>query len=255
MKLRLLFFLFLVASVYSHAQQKNAKPAFRALVLYENGGHHLAFTNAAIPWLNKLASEKNFIIDYLQKADSIDERFLKKYQVFIQLDYVPYGWPEKAQKAFIKYMEQGKGGWVGLHHASLLGDFDGYKMWPWFYEFMGGIRFKNYIPTFAAGEVVIEDSTHPVVKGLPRKFTISKEEWYTYDKSPRPGVNVIAHVDESTYTPASNIKMGDHPVIWSNGKLKAKNIYIFMGHLPELLQNSAFTTLFTNAVLWAAGQP
>lgn len=254
MRQLLLLLFFLVASVYSRAQQKAAKPAFRALVLYENGGHHLAFTNAAIPWLNQLAAERNFTIDYLQKVDSIDDQFLEKYQVFIQLDYVPYGWPEKAQKAFIKYMEQGKSGWVGLHHASLLGDFDGHKMWPWYHEFMGGIRFKNYIPTFAAAEVSVEDSTHPVVKGLPQKFTITAEEWYTYDKNPRPAVKVIAHVDESTYTPASDIKMGDHPVIWSNPKLRAKNVYIFMGHSPQLLQNPAFTTLLSNAVLWAAGK-
>lgn len=249
-----ILFLFLIIALPGRAQQKPGKPAFRALVLYENGGHHLAFTNAAIPWLNRLAVEKHFSIDYLLKADSIDEDLLKKYQVFIQLDYVPYAWPEKAQKAFIKYMEEGKGGWVGLHHASLLGDFDGYKMWPWFHEFMGNIQFKNYIPTFAAGEVIIEDRSHPVVKGLPEKFVIQKEEWYIYDKSPRPNVQVIAHVDESGYHPSSDIKMGDHPVIWSNKKLKAKNVYIFMGHAPELLQDQAFVRLFSNAILWAAGK-
>ena len=37
----------------------------------------------------------------------------------------------------------------------------------------------------------------------------SAMEWYTYDKSPRPNVRVLASVDEATYTPASDIKMGD----------------------------------------------
>lgn len=254
MKRGIIFLLILCIIAHSQAQQNTGNPAFNALVLYENRGHHLAFTNAAIPWLNQLAAEKNFSIDYLTKVDSIDEDLLKKYQVLIQLDYVPYAWPEKAQHAFIKYMEGGKGGWVGLHHASLLGDFDGYKMWTWFHEFMGNIQFKNYIPTFAAGEVIIEDSMHPVVKGLPKRFWIEKEEWYTYDKSPRPSVHVIAHVDESGYTPFSDIKMNDHPVIWSNEKMKAKNVYIFMGHAPELINNTAFTTLFSNAIIWAAGK-
>lgn len=31
------------------------KPAFRALALYENGGHHVAFSAAAHVWLDKLA--------------------------------------------------------------------------------------------------------------------------------------------------------------------------------------------------------
>jgi hypothetical protein len=41
---------------------------------------------------------------------------------------------------------------------------------------------------------------------------------------------------------------GDHPVIWAN------KLYIFMGHNLELLQNSAFTTIFHKSILWAAHQ-
>lgn len=240
---------------YSIAQtrQKNTSASsFRIVVLFENGGHHLEFTNAAQPWLNKLTKEKNFTIDYITKTDTIDEAFLKNCRLFIQLDYVPYGWKEKAQKAFIKYIEQGWGGWIGLHHASLLGDFDGYTMWPWFYHFMGNVQYKNYIATFAKADVHIEDTTHPIVKNLPKVFAIEKEEWYIYDKSPRPGVHVIASVDEYSYSPDSDIKMGDHPVIWFNPKFPGKNVYIFMGHSPSLFNNKAFTTLLSNAITWAA---
>ena len=136
-------------------------------MLFENGGHHLEFTNAAQPWLNKLAADSNFTIDYIKKTDSINEVFLAKYQLFIQLDYPPYGWTTAAMTAFKDYIEKGKGGWIGLHHATLLGEFDGYPMWPWFSDFMGGIKFKNYIPTFAAAQVKVEDAKHPCMKNLP----------------------------------------------------------------------------------------
>ncbi|HVX50164.1 MAG TPA: ThuA domain-containing protein, partial [Chitinophagaceae bacterium] len=132
--------------------------------------------------------------------------------------------------------------------------FDGYPMWPWFSNFMGGIRYENYIASFVAATVHVEDKSHPVMKGLPDSFRIAKDEFYTYNKSPRPNVHVIASVDESSYTPGSNIKMGDHPVIWSNEKMKAKNIYIFMGHSPGLFNNTAYTTLFRNAIFWAASK-
>jgi type 1 glutamine amidotransferase len=46
--------------------------------------------------------------------------------------------------------------------------------------------------------------------------------------------------------------MGDHPVIWTNEKCKARNIYIFMGHHPELFENPAFTEIFKNSIFWAA---
>jgi ribose 1,5-bisphosphokinase PhnN len=35
-----------------------------------------------------------------------------------------------AEAAFKKAMEQGTIGWVGFHHASLLGKFDGFEMSP-----------------------------------------------------------------------------------------------------------------------------
>jgi hypothetical protein len=62
---------------------------------------------------------------------------------------------------------------------------------------------------------------------------------------------VLASVDESTYTPDTKIKMGDHPVVWTNEHVKARNVYIFMGHHGELFENPAFTRLFHNAILWA----
>jgi len=83
---------------------------------------------------------------------------------------------------------------------------------------------------------------------------VKKEEFYTYDKSPRPGVHVLASVDESTYQPDSDIKMGDHPVIWTNDNVKARNVYIFMGHSPMLFDDVYYTTIFKNAIFWASGK-
>ena len=144
---------------------------------------------------------------------------------------------------------------MGFHHAGLLGDFDGYPMSPWFSKFMGGIRFTHYLPNFARATIKIEDRNHPLAKGLPESFVIEKEEWYTWDRSPRPNVHVIGTVDEASYQPNTFIKMGgDHPVIWSNPHYKARNVYIFMGHYAGLFDNPNFVQLFRNAIFWGAGQ-
>jgi uncharacterized protein len=229
-------------------------PRFRVLALAEHGGIHKPFVDAAKIWLARLASENSFSVDYIEDTQKIDDAFLAKYNLFIQLNYPPYNWTETAQAAFIKYIEQGKGGWIGFHHATLLGEFDGNQMWPWFHDFMGGIRFKNYIATFVDGSVTVEDKNHPSMRGLASPFVIEKEEWYTYDTSPRPNVHVLASVDENTYLPTTDLKMGDHPVIWTNEHMKAKNIYIFMGHHPELFENKSFTQIFANSIFWVAGQ-
>ncbi|GGB90888.1 hypothetical protein GCM10011325_17900 [Dyadobacter sediminis] len=220
----------------------------------EPGGHHIEYSRAAKKWLDSLAAKNNLSIDYIDKTDSITNQHLAKYQLIIQLDYVPYGWKPAAAAAFEKYISEGKGGWIGFHHATLLGEFDGYKIWPWFSDFMGGIRYKNYIPDFAAATVHVENKSHPVMKDVPASFQVKKEEWYIYDKSPRLNVKVIASVDETTYVPDSKIKMGDHPVIWSNPEMQAKNIYIFMGHSPVLFEDEVYKTIFKNAIFWAAGK-
>lgn len=227
-------------------------PRFRVLVLYENGGHHLAYSKRAKVWLDKLAADSNFTIDYVQNTDSITDDFLKRYALFIQLDFPPYAWKKEAEKAFETYIDEGRGGWIGFHHATLLGEFDGYPLWTWFSAFMGGIRFKNYIPDFADGTVHLEQQNHPVLEGLPAVFTIRKEEWYTYDKSPRANVQVLASVDEKSYRPDTVAKMGDHPVVWINPRVKARNVYIFMGHSPALFDDPHYTRLFRNAIFWAA---
>jgi uncharacterized protein len=252
---RLLAMFVLVISMFTGfcVAAQSHTPKFKVIVIAESGGIHRPFVDAAQAWLNKLAAEQNFQVDYVENTDKIDDAFLSQYQLFIQLNYPPYGWNPKAAAAFTKYIEEGKGGWIGFHHATLLGEFDGYQMWPWFSNFMGGIRFTNYIPNFATAKVIVQDQSHPAMKGVEKSFVVDQEEWYTYDKSPRPNVRVLARVDESTYSPDSLIKMGgDHPVIWSNEHLKARNIYIFMGHHPELFQNSAFTAIFKNSILWAA---
>ena len=244
-----------VCAIFLTCFSLKAQPRhFKILALYENGGHHIEFSKRAKIWLDKLALEKGFSIDYIQNTDKIDNAFLSQYQLFLQLDYVPYGWTGKAMNAFEKYINEGRGGWIGFHHATLLGEFDGFHEWQWFSGFMGGITYKDYIATFAKGQVNVEDKQHPVMKGVPASFTIQQEEWYTYDKSPRPNVHVIASVDESTYNPQGAIKMGDHPVIWTNEHVKARNVYIFMGHSPHLFDNAAWVRIFNNAIFWAAGK-
>jgi type 1 glutamine amidotransferase len=251
---RLMVMALLVAALSSLAIAQGKPPQFRVIVMAETGGIHAPYVVAAKKWLNQLAADNNFTVDYIDNSDKINDEFLSHYQLFIQLNYPPYAWNPTAVAAFRKYISEGKGGWIGFHHASLLGEFDGYPMWKWFSEFLGGIRWTNYIPTFAAAQVKVEDRDHPIMKGVPASFLVKKEEWYTYDKSPRPNVHVIASVDESTYVPDSTIKMGDHPVIWTNDHYAARNVYIFMGHSPILFESDEYKLIFRNAIFWAAGK-
>jgi len=238
---------------FAEAAGKAAKPKFKALVLTERGGQHGGFTDAALKWLDGFAEANDFACTEINNTARIDDDFLADYQLVIQLDFPPYTWSDESQAAFERYIDEGRGGWVGFHHATLLGDFDGWPMWGWFSRFMGGIRFQNYIAPLASATVCIEQPNHPVMKGVDSSFTVTKDEWYTFDRSPRGNVKVLANVDEQSYSPASDIKMGDHPAIWTNERVKARNVYFLMGHHAELFENENFVKMFSNAILWASG--
>ena len=77
----------------------------------------------------------------------------------------------------------------------------------------------------------------------------SADEWYEFDKSPRPDVHVLATADESSYK--QNKPMGDHPIIWTNEKFD-RMIYIGVGHDASVCANAAYAILIRDAILWAA---
>ncbi len=246
--LTLLFWGLLLAEI--KAAQPEPPVKAKVLVLTERGGGHEGFVAAALDWLKDFSEKHSFELKVINHPREIENDSLSAYSLFIQLNYPPYNWTPKTMAAFERYIDQGQGSWIGFHHATLLGEFDGYPMWNWFSDFMGGIRFKSYIAKKATGNVWVEASTHPVMKGLPSMFSIPDDEWYTFDKNPRSSVKVLATVDETSYQPASDIKMGDHPVIWCNSKKKAKNVYFLIGHSASLVTTPAFTKMFANAIAW-----
>lgn len=231
-------------------------PKTAVLVLYEDGGWHKPFTDVAVPYLEKIAPEYGLEITAITRVTPVNKEYLKQFDVILQLDYAPYNWPEEAFAAFEDYIDNGRGGWVGLHHATLLGEFDGFTMWQWFSDFMGGIRYENYMADLSDGTVRVEAPSHPLFQGVPESFVIPDDEWYIYDRNPRdnPDIKVLASVDEASYTNPQGIGMGDHPVIWTNTAKKAPNIYFQFGHSPKLMETPAFVDLLTNALLVAAGR-
>ena len=225
------------------------------LVMAELGGQHEAFTQTGLRWLNQQAKIMNFNITEVNDCHKLKAGDINKYDLVVQLNYPPYTWSEASVKEFEQAIDNGTVAWVGFHHASLLGEFDGYSMWTWFSDFLGSIRFQNYIAETADGEVTVEDPGHPVMAGVNPRFTIQKDEWYTYNKSPRQNVHVLASVDENTYHPASKIKMGDHPIIWTNPKKAARNVYFQIGHSASLFKNPNFVKMFVNALRWGLNLP
>lgn len=227
----------------------------QVLVLAEPGGQHEAFTLRGLQWLRERAAEMNFELTEVADAHRLTAEQVSRADLVVQLNYPPYAWSSESATAFEQAIDQGTMAWVGFHHASLLGEFDGYPLWQWFSDFLGGIRFQNYIAAKADGLVTVEDGGHPVMAGVSPSFIVGEDEWYTYDRNPRSRVHVLASVDEDSYRPASSIRMGDHPVIWTCQEKPARNVYFQIGHSASLFDNADFVRMFLNALCWGLQRP
>ncbi len=117
----------------------------------------------------------------------------------------------------------------------------------WFEKLMGDIIYSPH-PKKQTGTIVVEDRTHPVTKNLPPSFSFY-DEWYEFNRSPRPNVHVLATADESSYK--QEIPMGDHPMIWINPGFD-RAVYIGIGHDTTACTDPNFTILMRDAILWAA---
>ncbi len=161
---------------------------------------------------------------------------------------------ETQEAAFQRWLEQG-GGWLGIHAAG-----DGsHAQWGWYMDNLIGAKFIAHImgPQFQTASVLTEDAAHPVNQAMPVQWQ-HEEEWYSWESSPRErGFNILATVDEDSYTPVAkllnkerDLRMGDHPVVWSNCVGEGRAVYSAMGHRAEAFAVSDHLRLLTNALSW-----
>ena len=76
----------------------------RVLLIYEGAGHHKDFSDAVLPWLRSVAEEEHLSLTEITRTKVIDDAYLSGFDVVVQLDYAPYGWPDEAFAAFERYI-------------------------------------------------------------------------------------------------------------------------------------------------------
>ena len=94
---------------------------FRVVAIAEDGnGPHNDFVAAAKVWLGKLAAENDFAVDYITNTDPINDAFLAKYRLFIQLNYPPYRWTPVAQESLraVYRARNRRLDWLSPRHAA-----------------------------------------------------------------------------------------------------------------------------------------
>ena len=208
--------------------------------------------------LDAIAERNGFALYHSENGALFSAPGLARFDVVVFSNASGDMLSDEQDRAFEQWLAGG-GGWIGIHSA---GD-DSHAAWPWYRENLIGGNFIGHImgPQTQKARVVVEDRAHPVTRGLPADFE-HEEEWYSWDESPRAlGFHVLLTLDESSYDPSirflgseTDIRMGDHPIVWSRCIGPGRALYSTMGHWASAYENPSYAKLLENARAWA-GDP
>jgi len=212
------------------------------------GFRHVSISNG-LKMMSELAQQRKWILTATENSELFTPDFLKNFDVIVFLNPTLDVLNDEQQKAFEDFMNTGKG-FVGIHSAA-----DCEYDWHYYGETVGAY-FKTH-PKTQLGTVIFENTTHPTMvpfKGMESYRTI--DEWYTFKENPRPRVNVLARLDETSLDEETmkddKWKMGDHPIIWYQEKGNTRTFYTDFGHTPEAYQDPKIIEHIGCAVDWVA---
>jgi type 1 glutamine amidotransferase len=196
---------------------------------------------AAVRAIHELGTAAGFGVDVTEDAAAFTPSNLRRYAVVVWALTSGDVLDDGGRAAFEAYIADG-GGYVGVHGAA-----DTEYGWPW-YGVLVGAWFRSH-PEPQRAVVRIEDGTHAATAHLPTSWT-RFDEWYDYRTDPRPGVHVLATVDESTYDGGG---MGaDHPIAWCHAYGGGRAFYTGMGHTAESYEEPEFRVHLLGGIRWAA---
>lgn len=205
----------------------------------------------------QIAEQMQFEMFATENGAVFNPQDLARFDVVVFLNATGDMLNEAQETAFKDWLEAG-GGWLGIHAAG-----DGsHAGWTWYVENLLGAEFTAHIlgPQFQTATLVTEQIEHPANAELPASWD-ALEEWYSWKESPRQrGFQVLATVDENTYSPVQNLfgnsrdlRMGDHPITWTNCVGAGRTFYTALGHTREAFAHHFFQVKLSNALHWLRG--
>ena len=164
---------------------------------------------------------------------------------------------KEQQEAFETWLKAG-GALIALHAS---GD-NSHTAWAWYDRKVIGPEFTSHpmAPQFQKADLVTLASSHPIMDGIPARFSLS-DEWYSFDSTPQDfGLTPLMGLDETTYSPENTVygprdlRMGsepiDHPIIWTGEIGEGRIFYSAVGHNPGPYDNAVYARLLTQAFDW-----
>jgi len=216
----------------------------RILVFSKTAGFRHDSIPGGIAAIRQLGVENGFAVDATEDDSWFEDTRLSAYDAVVFLSTTGDVLGDAEQAALERYVG-GAHGFVGIHAAS-----DTEYGWPWYGELVGA-RFAGH-PAIQRAMVRVSDSTHSSTRGLPESW-VRTDEWYNFAANPRGSVQVLATLDESSYSGGT---MGpDHPIAWCRFFGGGRTWYTAMGHTRESYAEPLFLAHLLGGIQFAAGYP
>ncbi len=225
-------------------------------------GGHRSFAKEANAWFPTVAAANGFIYENTTNWGDLNATKLANYKVIMFLDAFP--WDAGQRTAFQNYMTNG-GGFIGYHVSAFNNSIDPAN-WDWYTKtFLAMGQFVSNTWPPSGPLLLVEDTTHPAMKGLGASFKSPDNEFYSWQNDLRknPDMKVLASIDKSAYPVGTQgvftwSGTGYVPVIWTNTKYKM--VYSNIGHnraddvgVSTSFTNASFAKFVLNTIKWEAG--
>ncbi len=222
-----------------------------------NGFRHSEAIESGLEFFRQLAARRGWTLIHTENSAVHSAETLSKFKAVIW--HNASGAPvNEEQRAALKTWIENGGGFVGIHAATD----DSHAGWPWYQQELVGAKFIGHTmgPQFQEATIRVDLETHRAVRHISAKWQ-HVEEWYSYDRSVRSqtGVQVLASVDETTYSPRlkflwtdKDIAMSDHPVIWTRTVGGGRAFFSALGHSGDAYRTAQYKGVLEGAIEWAA---
>lgn len=255
---------------------------FRILVFHRATGFVHVSIPDAVAAICALGPAHDIGVDATDSIEAFTDDGLAPYAALVFVHTSGNVLPDpSSRRALERYLARG-GGFLGIHAASAMGG-DAPADWPWYRDLIGAAftghtaarlwcdgmdraagPFADAPPdaevlgpglamiSWEPAVIRVESPSCAAARGLTDGETRA-DEWYGFDRNPRPHVHVVATVDESTYAPHRGAMGDDHPIVWWREFAGGRSVYNAMGHAAATWRDASFLASIAGAIELAAG--
>ncbi|MEN8764529.1 ThuA domain-containing protein [Wenyingzhuangia sp.] len=214
------------------------------LVFSKTEGHRHESIEAGKRAIERIANKKEWDVVFSEDAELLNPKDLSGFDVLFFLNTSGDILNESQQNAMQSFLTNGKG-FIGTHAAT-----DTEKDWEWYVNLLGA-TFASHPKRQTATLRINKKHGHPAVSHLNDE-EVFFDEWYNFKNPVAQHVNVLATLDESTY---SGKRMGgEHPITWYHHYDGARVFYTGLGHTIASYSDDRLLNQIEAGIEWASGK-